>query len=418
MRWEDLSYLGAVTLAGGVARAVQRGLPEAWRVRLAAHPPEDLAPGWLWLHAVSVGELMLAEGVLGWLRDQGHRIHVTTGTPAGLELLKKRLPNWNKGRVQITGGAFPLDDPAGLQAFLEAAPGAFIALETELWPNLLRALADRGIPRVIVNGRLTGRSLDRGGAWMRAAAGRLTAVAARDEASAEAFRSLGAPRVALGGNLKADLPPPSPLHQGWEPLRQAWAMARVLVVGNTVEGEEELLVSTWLRIREQQPDLRMILAPRQPKRFQEVATRFKQQGLRFRRASAEWPVDAEAWKACDVLLLDTLGELSSAYREGTLALVGGGWTWPGGHNPLESVRWGLPTLLGPGFANFEDLVIPLQAAGLLEIVEVQALEEAVLATLEQAPLRPGQALIELPLALRGALGRTCAILKDVLPSPR
>jgi len=362
--------------------------------------------------------MILAEGVLGWLRDQGYRIHVTTGTPAGCELLRKRLPLWNRGSGAISGGAFPLDDPAGLRPFLAALPGAFVALETELWPNLVRELEVRRVPRLIVNGRLTGRSLGRGGPWLRVAAGRLTAVAARDEASAAAFRSLGAPRVTLGGNLKADLPPPSPLHAGWEPLRRAWAKAEVLVAGNTVEGEEELLVTTWLRLRERRPELRMILAPRQPKRFQEVAARFRQQGLRFRRASEEWPPFAESWETCDLLLLDTLGELPAAYREGTVALVGGGWSWNGGHNPLEPARWGLPTLLGPGFTNFEDLVLPLREAGRLCIVDAQALEAELLSLLGRTSLRPGEALVELPPALRGALGRTCAILKDVLPAPR
>jgi len=418
MRWQDLTYLGTVTLAGGAARAVRRGLPEGWRIRLEARPPEELPAGWIWLHAVSVGELILAEGILGWLREQGRRIHVTTGTPAGLALLRKRLASWNQGGTLVTGGAFPLDDPAGLRPFLDPPPGAFIALETELWPNLLRVLEERGIPRVIVNGRLTGRSLERGGAWMRTAAGRLTTVAARDEASCEAFRKLGAGRVILGGNLKADLPPPRPLHEGWTPLRQAWSRSKVLVAGNTIEGEEELVVNVWSRARERHPDLRLILAPRQPKRFQEVAVRFKQMALRFRRASEVWPLDAEPWKACDVLLLDTLGELPSAYREGTAALVGGGWNWHGGHNPLESVRWGVPTLIGPGFRNFEDLVNPLAEAGLLSIVAAEGVAEALASVLEEAPLRPGEAPITLPPALRGALARTCAILEDVLPAPR
>jgi 3-deoxy-D-manno-octulosonic-acid transferase len=418
MRWEDVSYLGAVTLAGGIARAARRGLPPGWRLRLEAAPAEDLAPGWIWLHAVSVGELILAEGVLGWLRDQGYRIHVTTGTPAGLGLLEKRLSIWNQDAGHISGGAFPLDDPAGLNPFFAQPPAAFVALETELWPNLLRELKARGIPRIIVNGRLTERSLRRGGRWMRVAAGRLTVVAARDEASAEAFRRLGAPNVALGGNLKADLPPPNPLHDGWEPLRRAWAQAKVLVAGNTVEGEEDLLVALWLRLRERHPDLRMILAPRQPRRFQEVAARFKAQGLRFRRASNPWPVDPGSWEACDLLLLDTLGELPSAYREGTVALVGGGWAWPGGHNPLEPARWGVPTFIGPGFRNFEDLVLPLREAGRVEIADPADLDERLLSRLEDAPLRPGDAPVELPPALRGALGRTCSILKNVLPAPR
>ena len=229
MDFVDASYLVAVTLAGAVARAIVRGLPPNWRLRLEAQAPLDLRPGWLWVHAVSVGELLLAEGILGRLRDQGYRIHVTTGTVAGLELLSRRLPDWDQETGRITGGPVPLDDPRGLASFLHRPPGAFLSLETELWPNLLRALEARRIPRVIVNGRLTQRSLARGRAWMARAAGRLTLVAARDEVSAACFRELGAPWVVLGGNLKADLPEPKPLHGDWAPLRQAWAGCPVLV---------------------------------------------------------------------------------------------------------------------------------------------------------------------------------------------
>ena len=131
MRWQDLTYLGTVALAGGAARAARRGLPEGWRIRLEARPPEDLPAGWIWLHAVSVGELILAEGILGWLRERGHRIHVTTGTPAGLALLGKRMASWNRDGAQVTGGAFPLDDPAGLRPFLGPPPAALPSL---LWP--------------------------------------------------------------------------------------------------------------------------------------------------------------------------------------------------------------------------------------------------------------------------------------------
>ena len=192
----DGSYLGAVALAGATARALVRGLPPDWRLRLEADPGEDLPPGWLWVHAVSVGELLLAEGILGALRDLGHAIHVTTGTTAGRALLQRRLPGWDRGTGQITGGAFPLDDPRGLAPFFREPPGAFVCLETELWPNLLRELELRGIPRCVVNGRLTKRSLDRGGAWLARAASRLTLVAARDEASGEALPGTGR---AVGG---------------------------------------------------------------------------------------------------------------------------------------------------------------------------------------------------------------------------
>lgn len=412
----DLSYLAAVSLVGAGARACARGLPEGWRARLQAEAPDLPAGAWVWLHAVSVGELLLADGLVGRLRGLGRRLHVTTGTLAGLELLARRLPVWDAGTGRVSGGAFPLDDPAGLEAFFVREPGAFVALETELWPNLLRALDSRGIPRCVVNGRLTEKSQGRGGVWLRRAASRLTLVAARDEASAGAFRRLGAPRVELGGNLKADLPPPAPLHAGWETLRRAWAPLPVLVAGNTLEGEEALILAAWEAARVLVPGLRLILAPRQPRRFQGVAEALAARGLRFRRASAPWPGDPSDWAAVDLLLLDTLGELPAAYGEGTLALVAGGWRAEGGHNPLEPVRLGVPTLLGPGFTNFDDLVPILREAGRLRVVPEPELTEAILEGLASVPLRPASGTA-LPAALVGALDRTLALLEPFLPPP-
>src|SRR5512137_2565040 len=104
MDWIDLSYLMGVSLAGAVARALRRGLPAGWRLRLEARPPDDLAPNWIWLHAVSVGELILADGLIAWLRDQGLRVHVTTGTPAGLELMAKRLVGWDQATGRVSCG--------------------------------------------------------------------------------------------------------------------------------------------------------------------------------------------------------------------------------------------------------------------------------------------------------------------------
>lgn len=411
----DFSYRAAVSLTGAAARACARGLPGAWRLRLEAGAPDLPAGRWIWLHAVSVGELLLADGLVGRLRDGGHRVHLSTGTPAGLDLLTNRLLQWDGGTGRVSGGAFPLDDPTGLEPFLACPPAAFLALETELWPGLLQALEARGIPRIVVNGRLTEKSLQRGGAWMRRAASRLSLVAARDEASAEAFRRLGAPEVRLGGNLKADLPPPRPLHEGWRALRQAWSEAPVVVAGNTVEGEEGLILEAWRIAGERLPGLRLILAPRQPRRFDAVSALLAGQGLVFRRASGPWPAAAADWAPIDVLLLDTLGDLPAAYAEGTVALVAGGWAAPGGHNPLEPVRAGTPALIGPGFANFEDLVPPLREAARLSVVEAGDLPGSLLAALEAAPLRPrGMAL--LPPGLQGSLDRTLTLLSPWLPA--
>lgn len=408
----DLSYRMAVSLTGAMARSCARGLPEGWRLRLEADAPDLPAGCWIWLHAVSVGELLLADGLVARLRDAGHRVHLSTGTPAGLALMVKRLPAWDAGSGRISGGAFPLDDPEGLGPFLRHPPGLFLALETEIWPGLLQALEVRGVPRVIVNGRLTERSLLKGGPWMRRAASRLSLVAARDEASAEAFRRLGAPEVRLGGNLKADLPPPRPLHEGWTALREAWATQPVVVAGNTVEGEEELILAAWREARAKHPGLKLILAPRQPRRFDAVADLMASEGLAFRRASGSWP-GAAPWSGVEVLLLDTLGELSAAYAEGTVALVAGGWTAEGGHNPLEPVRAGVPALVGPGFANFEDLVPPLREAGLLQVVPAAGLHRALETALAAAPLR-AEGPAPLPESLRGTLDRTLGWVEPYL----
>jgi len=418
MDFVDGSYLAAVSLAGAVARALVRGLPGNWRLRLRARGPEQ-PPGWIWVQAVSVGELMLADGLLGRLLAAGFRVHVTTGTTAGLALLEQRRPGWDRGTGRITGGGFPLDDPRGLAPFLRCPPAAYLSLETEIWPNLLRELALRGIPSCIVNGRLTARSQGRGRAWMARAASRLSLVAARDEASVLAFRQLGAPRVELGGNLKADLPAPGPLHAGWEPLRSAWSGQPVLVAGNTVEPEEEAVLAAWEQARAAHPGLRLVLAPRQPRRFDAVAALLQARSLRFRRASAAWPAGPEPWAATDILLLDTLGELAAAYAEGTLALVGGGWAWSGGHNPLEPVRWGVPTLIGPGFANFADLVAPLVAADRVRVVTGEQLAGAVTAGLAGASLRPSRGEAPgLPESLTGALEKTWQLITKILPPAR
>lgn len=412
VNWADASYLALASLAGAVGRALSRGLPANWRARLEAAPPADLEPGWIWLHAVSMGEVLLADGLATKLA--GRRVHVTTGTAAGLEVLGRKVAGWNSRGGSFSGGAFPLDDPRGLAPFLAVPPALFLALETELWPGLLRALQLQGIPAVVVNGRLTVRSLERGGPWLRRAASRLSLVMARDPESAEAFRALGAPRVELGGNLKADLPPPAPLHEGWKPLAEAWAGLPVLAAGNTVDGEELLVLDGWSALG---PEHRLILAPRQPRRFDAVASLLAERGWSYRRASSAWPSSAAEWDGVRILLLDTLGELASAYQLASLALVGGGWTWHGGHNPLEPLRWGIPVGIGPGFGNFADLVLPLRAAGLIQVLEKEELNSWLSREMACTPRRgAGLGSLEprLPPGFRGSLEKTWQGIQEFL----
>jgi 3-deoxy-D-manno-octulosonic-acid transferase len=412
------AYLATVSLAGSFGRALSKGLPDSFKARLEARAPFSLKPGWVWLHAVSVGELLLASGLIKKLREAGRQTHITTGTQAGMELLKARLPDWGGGSGQLTGGGFPLDDMRGLKSFFETPPGLFIALETEIWPNLFKELQSRSIPICVVNGRLTARTLDsRFKPWLRRAASRLSLVAARDPESAGRFTMLGAPNVVLGGNLKADMPPPPRLHDGWKKLQAGWTGAPVIVAGNTVSGEEDLILAAWKHAREKFPSLRLIIAPRQPKRFDSAAKLLSGEGVVYQRASGAWDLETSQWDNVQALLLDTMGELASVYSLGNVALVGGGWCWHGGHNPIEPLYWGVPTLIGSGYANFEDLVEPLLEAGCLQAVIAEALGGQILSLLAQIdPAGQRADAIKIPESLQGCLQRTWGYLEPYLPA--
>ena len=421
MNFLDGAYIAAVSVAGSIGRALGRCLPGALRSRLDAAAPSVAGRPWVWLHAVSVGELLLAGGILGKLREGGHRVHITTSTEAGLALLHDRLPLWGGGEGMLSGGAFPLDDPRGLEFFFESPPSLFIALETEIWPNLFRELEQRKVPICIINGRLTERSLGSSfKPWLRLAASRLSLVAARDSGSAARFSSLGAPNVELGGNLKADLPAPPPLHLGWGALLEGWQDGHVVIAGNTVEGEEELILVAWERAKEASPKLRLIIAPRQPRRFDSVANWLEKRGHTFRRATGGFSIGAAEWGKTQILLLDTMGELASAYSIGHVALVGGGWLWHGGHNPLEPLHWGVPTLIGPGYSNFEDIVQPLLEANCIQVVGSNEIIDAIKRHL--TGLGPGSGATKqaprVPDCLGGCLQRTWGHLSPYLPDTK
>jgi 3-deoxy-D-manno-octulosonic-acid transferase len=360
---------------------------------------------------------MVAAGMLGKMREASLRVHITTGTKAGLELLRKKLSSWDCGSGLFTGGAFPIDDSAGLRSFFHSPPSIFVALETELWPNLFKVLESRRIPICIVNGRLTERTTDSIlRPLIRRTAQRLSLVAARDLGSANHYCLLGAPNVVLGGNLKADVPPPPPLHDGWESLRSGWQDEQILVAGNTVEGEEALVVAAWRKTRESFPHTRLILAPRQPRRFDEVANFLHKIGHPFQRATTSFPTGFTDWQGTEIFLADTMGELPSVYGLGHVALVGGGWLWHGGHNPMEPLRCGIPTVIGPNFSNFEDLAVPLIESGCLSVARVDEIAEKIMSLLIKMTPN-GQKLISpgIPDGLKGSLDKTWGYLLQYLP---
>jgi 3-deoxy-D-manno-octulosonic-acid transferase len=189
----------------------------------------------------------------------------------------------------------------------------------------------------------------------------------------------------------------------------------IIVAGNTVEGEEGVIIEAWKKAKERFPTVRLILTPRQPKRFDLVASYLDSIDAPYQRATKAWAQGHTHLHDTQILLLDTMGELASVYGLGHLALVGGGWCWHGGHNPLEPLFWGLPTLIGPGYTNFEDLVIPLLDAKCLSVVSTQDIADSICRSLSRIdPNTHSKKPIKIPECLQGCLQRTWEHLMPAL----
>lgn len=320
-------------------------------------PPGDVRPT-VWVHAVSVGETLAAVPLLRRLRRRipEARLLVSNVTLTGRETAAKSLAGVADG-----GFYFPFDLPWLCGRFLDVVrPDAVAIVETEIWPNFIAECARRGIPVVIVNGRLSERSF--AGymrfRWFFAPILRtLRKISAQTEGDAERFVSLGAPRenVTVGGNLKFDVSPPeigdSPLSGLL--LREKASGAKWIVAGSTHDGEESQVLRAFLSAREANPSIRLLLAPRHPERFEAVESLVRREEVSIVRRTAI--PDGTEHLSETILLLDTVGELSSAYAAADLAFVGGSLVAKGGHNVLEPSWHGVPTIVGPHMENFREI---------------------------------------------------------------
>jgi 3-deoxy-D-manno-octulosonic-acid transferase len=337
-------------------------------------PPEGAVRADVWIQGVSVGEVELAYTLALALRAARPDLSllVTSSTPAGVGLLGRRFRDLTPpARLQ----PFPLDLPMSVRRLLDsAAPRLLVLVETELWPVLLRAARRRGLPVLIASARLSERSASRlraAGRLFRGALSALSAVAARTPEDAARFASLGVPgeRIHLTGDMKFDRPlPPEPAFAG---LVRALAGGRpVLVCGSIAEEELDLALSLPARLARSGSAPFLLLAPRRPETWDEAARRAEAAGLRVVRRSR--PSDAGP---ADAFLLDTIGELASAYRLGDVALLGGTFGKLGGHNVLEPLQAGLPVVLGPSVWNIRR---PVEAAGEAAVL-VNGVEAAIAA---------------------------------------
>jgi 3-deoxy-D-manno-octulosonic-acid transferase len=377
----------------------------------------------IWIHAVSVGELLTARPLIASLREKhpSLRIFLSTTTMSAQQLARRNP-------LDVDGVFyFPFDLGFVVRRTLDLVkPKLFLMMETEIWPNLLRECRRRGVRTAIVNGRLSSRSFPR----YRAARGFFRHVLAdidhfcvQSDESRRRFVEIGAPadRVTVTGSLKFDsLEATAGQTRSRERVLRYFrfpAPRPVWVAGSTMKGEEAIVLRVFRRLKASQPAAVLVLAPRHPERFDDVVAMAQQEGFRTVRRS-ELPIDAEP--RADVVVLDTLGELAAVYQVGTLVFVGGSLVPTGGHNILEPAVFGRPVVFGPHMHNFAEIAAAFVAADAgVQVASEGAFEDEVLALMADPVRRArlGAAARALVDANRGAKGRTLEALDLLLPLP-
>lgn len=310
----------------------------------------------IWVHAVSVGETRAAQPLIEGLlaRWPEHRILLTGMTPTGREAGRQVYGD------KVIQAYLPYDYPGAVARFFRHFSPAFgVLMETELWPNLLAAGQCRQVPIFLANARLSARSA-RGYARFSALAGpafaALSGVAAQTSGDAERLAGLGASPVEVCGNLKFDVTPSAEKIDLGHQWRQAIGSRPVWLAASTREGEESLVLDAWRQVAI--ADALLVLVPRHPQRFTEVAGLLQQQGVKSVQRSAGLPTaDTQVW------LGDSMGEMAAYFALADLAFIGGSLLPLGGQNLIEAAACDCPVLVGPHTFNFKQATEDAIASG-------------------------------------------------------
>ncbi|MDE2203485.1 MAG: lipid IV(A) 3-deoxy-D-manno-octulosonic acid transferase [Burkholderiaceae bacterium] len=353
--------------------------------RLGFYPPRvNPDRPLLWVHAVSVGETRAAQPLIDALlaRFPHHAVLLTHMTPTGRRTGAEFAAQRNGRVIQAY---LPYDLPSAVDRFLRHfQPRLGLLMETEIWPVLIERASAAGVPMVLVNGRLSARSHRRTvklGEAARETYAQLSAVLAQTPDDADRYRSLGVPRVRVTGNLKFDITPHVDQIMAGRVLRDALGGRAAWVAASTREGEESLLLDAWQAHRARHVGRRhplLILVPRHPQRFDEVAQLAERAGLRVVRRSALTVSGAGVANGggladADVLLGDSMGEMPLYYAAAEAAFIGGSLLPLGGQNLIEACAVGTPVVIGPHTFNFAQATRDAVAAG--ACVQVQDASE-------------------------------------------
>jgi 3-deoxy-D-manno-octulosonic-acid transferase len=347
-----------------LARRLQRGkehrlrLPERRGISTVARPAGPL----VWVHGASVGELLSVLPLVERIRARELNVLVTSGTVTSSGLMEQRLPRG------VIHQFVPLDVPMYVRRFLEHwQPDLALFVESELWPNILIETSTRGVPMIMVNGRMSENSFKRWRYLPKTIVGLLTRLdlcLTRSAADADRFGALGALHVVTAGDLKLDGPAPPADTTKLTALQKAIAGRPLIAAASTHAGEEAAVIDAHQRLRGNFPGLLSLIVPRHPERGAGVVEIVRAVGLKTKlRSRGELP-DA----ATDIYVMDTMGELGLVYRLAPVVFVGGSLVKHGGQNPIEPAKLGAAILHGPYVWNFAEIYGALDRARGAELV--------------------------------------------------
>jgi 3-deoxy-D-manno-octulosonic-acid transferase len=332
----------------------------------------------VWVHAVSVGEVLAATRLVLELETalgEGWSIVVSTTTATGQALARERF-----GAERVF--YYPLDFAWAVRAYLRALqPKLLVLMESEVWPRMLVECRRVGVPTAVVNARVSDRSYARA-MKVRAVWGKVLGMVrlflAQSEEDARRLVAMGARPEAVRaiGNLKYDVRAAGENAMARR-LGEMRGASRVIVAGSTLPNEEEMLLSAWPRVLRGAPDIILVIAPRHPERFQEVFWLIEQTGNVAVLGSQLDGMNGNL-AGGTVVLLDTIGDLASVYSVASAAFIGGSLVPKGGHNPLEAARFGVPVIMGESFENFRDIVEGLKNAWAIRIIKEGQLADALI----------------------------------------